>query len=139
MYCTLEDLKKKVSEDELLRLTDEHELEAINQAIVDSAIEDAGVEIDSYLGKRFSLPLNPVPAIVPNLAKNIAIYNLYGLSLEGPSEHWESRYKNSVALLTKIAAGSISLGNEDPEEGSDDEVQLSGPDRIFSRASMKGY
>jgi len=138
MYCTLDDLKKRITEDELLRLTDEHELGAIDQTIVDEAIEAAGIEIDSYLGKRFDLPLNPLPGVVANLAKSIAIFNLYGRSQEGPSDHWQKRYESSVALLSMIAAGDVSMGNEDPDASNDD-VQLSGADRIFSRTSMKGY
>lgn len=138
MYATLDDLKKKLSEDELIRLTDDAGLETIDEDIVNAAIEAAGVEVDSYIGERTSLPLGTVPGIIPHLVKDIAVYNLYARNHEGPTEHWQQRYGNAIELLVKIAAGEVSLGSDDPDSAGDD-AQISVPDRVFTRDSMKGF
>lgn len=138
MYASLDDLKKKLNEDELIRLTDDNGLDIIDEATVNAAIEAAGVEIDSYLGERYSLPLSPVPGLIPHLAKDIAVYNLYARNHEGPTEHWQKRYDNAIKLLERIATGDVSLGSGDPDTGGDD-AQISVQDRIFTRETMKGF
>lgn len=48
-YCTLDDLKKDISEKELEQLTDDERLGAINQGRIDAAIADADDLIDGFL------------------------------------------------------------------------------------------
>jgi phage gp36-like protein len=139
MYATLDDLKKKLSDDELLRLTDDQDLDVIDEAIVNAAIEAAGVEVDSYLGERYSLPLNPVPGIVSKIAQDIAVYNLYARNHEGPTEHWEKRYLNAIKLLDRIAEGQVTLGATDPDSGESELPKIDSSGRVFSRDSMKGW
>jgi phage gp36-like protein len=138
MYTTLAELKKKVTQDELLRLTDDLETGAIDEAVVDSAIVSAGAEIDSYLGERYTLPLSPVPSFVSHLANDISIFNLYARSHEGPTDHWQKRYENAGRLLERIVSGEINLGIDDPSK-DDDAARIVGPARLFSRDSMRGY
>ncbi len=139
MYATLADLQKRLSDDELLRLTDDQDSGSIDEAIVDAAIETAGLEVDSYLGERFTLPLSPIPGIVSHLTQDVAVYNLYARNHEGPTEHWQKRYENAVALLRRITEGDVTLGAGDPDAGSGYEVQISAADRVFTRDGMKGY
>jgi len=52
-YCTLEDLKEKVSEDVLIELTDDEDTGVIDTSRTDRAMADAESEIDSYCAARY--------------------------------------------------------------------------------------
>lgn len=138
MYATLDDLKKQLPEDLLINLTDDGGSGIIDTTVTDAALETADVEIDGYLGSRYTLPLAPIPPIIAKQAVDIAIYNLYARR-QGPPEHWQKRYENTVRFLERIADGRISLGIGDPEPPAADEAQVSAGDRIFSRDTLSGF
>lgn len=85
-YCTLDDLKKLISVQTLLQLTDD---EGIGSFVVDppnlpylvvlQAITDAETLINSYLGGRYTVPVTkvPVPPMIVQIAQNLALCNLY--------------------------------------------------------------
>lgn len=139
MYATLEDLKKQLPEDVLISLSDDAGAGSIDTTVTDTAIEAAGVEIDGYLGGRYALPFDPVPAILTKQAVDIACYNLYARR-NGPTEFWQKRYDNVVRFLVMVAGGKISLGVDDPATtGGQDEAVITSSDRIFTRATLGGY
>lgn len=138
MYATLDDLKKQLPEDLLINLTDDGGSGIIDTTVTDAALETADVEIDGYLGARYDLPLSPVPAIIAKQAVDIAIYNLYARR-QGPPEHWQKRYDNTIRFLERIADGRISLGRDSSGEATPatDNSMAVTPERLFSRTSMK--
>lgn len=138
MYATLDDLKKQLPEDLLIRLTDDAGAGVIDTTVTDAALESADVEIDGYLGQRHTLPLSPVPAIITKQAVDIGIYNLYARR-QGPPDHWQKRYDNVVRFLAAVAKGDISLGKEDPDGAVEDTAQVSAQERIFSRETLKAF
>lgn len=138
MYATLDDLKKQLPEYLLIQLSDDAGNGTIDTTVTDTALETADVEIDGYLGGRYTLPLSPVPAIINKQAVDIALYNLYARR-QGPPDHWQKRYANVIRFLERVARGEISLGAGDPETGSGDAAQVSSSERIFSRDSLSGY
>lgn len=138
MYATLDDLKKQISEDLLIDLTDDDGLGSIVTTNTDTALETADVEIDGYLGERYSLPLDPVPAIIVKQAVDIAIYNLYSRR-QGPPDHIQNRYNNVIRFLAQVAKGTISLGVGDPEGATEDNALVSSEERIFSRDTLKNF
>ena len=139
-YSALDDIKKQIEEAELIRLTDEERTGSIDLSKVDSAIGNADVEIDAYLGEKFTLPLTVVPAIVTKLSVDLAIRNLYQLNPGGVPEHRETQATNAVRMLEKIANGKLSLGAKDPDSGkSDHSVRIVSSTRIFSRKTMRSF
>ena len=74
-YCTLDDLKDKISEDILVELTDDDGAGIIDTSRTDRAMADAESEIDSYCAARYKIPLDPVPGIVRKYCVDIAVYN----------------------------------------------------------------
>lgn len=141
-YCTLDDIKKTVPNNDLLQLTDDTvPPAAINQANVDRAIADASELIDGYLRGRYNLPLNPVPGLVNTLSADIAIYRLYARRVKlTPPEGVSERYKDAVKLLEQIQRGLISLSGQTtgdvPDTGG---VKVSSPGRVFTRDALGGY
>ncbi len=138
MYATLDDLKKQLPEDILIQLTDDAGNGIIDTTVTDNALESADVEIDGYLGERYTLPLDPVPSIIIKQAVDIAIYNLYARR-QGPPDHWLKRYNNVIRFLERVAVGDISLGANDPDGATEDNAIVSSSDRIFSRDTLKGF
>jgi phage gp36-like protein len=136
-YATLADLLLKLEERELVQLTDDADLGVVNTGVVDAALEAADVEIDGYLGSKYTLPLAVVPGVIKIFAADIAIYNLF-CRRNGPPEHWVRTYSNHIHFFTKVAGGEITLGQSAPDAGSNG-VQVSSAERIFSRDSLKGF
>lgn len=70
------------------------------------ALERASAEIDSYLSRRYALPLAPVPPVLKVLACDIAFYRLW----QTPAGDVIDRYDKAVTWLKGVADGTIGLG-----------------------------
>ena len=133
-YSTKDDILEQIAAAELVRLTDDADLGAVDEAVVARAIADADAEIDAYLGERYTLPLSPVPALARKLSVDIALYNLYSRRLAAP-EPRQRRYEDAKALLREAARGLVALGEGAPaEEAAQDlpEATTSASERRFT-------
>lgn len=138
-YCTLDDIEKKIDKYELIQATDDDDTGSVNVDNVDSAIAAADSEINGYLAGKYSVPLDPVPEILKTLAVDMSIYHIF-LRRMGPPEHRKVQYDNSTKFLKSVAKGEIRLGVGDPQgSGSSEQPEFTGPVRVFSRDSMKGW
>ncbi|MHC1727952.1 MAG: gp436 family protein [Syntrophobacteraceae bacterium] len=141
-YCTIDDIRNQVEEARLVQLTDDEGMGAVAAARVSRAIGDADEEINSYLGVRMSVPLDPVPESVRRLSVDIALYNLYARREKIP-ENRSERYRNAVRILESAAMGRISLGQSDPDGNPLDpnrpEAAGDNPVRSFTRSTLSGF
>ncbi len=136
---------------DLVQLTNEDPtVTTVNDTALQQALNDACAEIDGYIESRFSLPLADPPAILNRLACDIAMYRLQTLRPLHDLADARKRYEDAVALLVRVADGSVTLGlsldGVEPAEAQDEIVTQAGgdptgalPSRIFSRGSLKGY
>lgn len=113
-YAALADVLAQISEDELVQLTDDSHVGAVDEAIVTSAVADASEEIDGYVGSKYALPLSSMPGILKKLCVDVAIYNLYARRHDSIPDMRKDRYENAIKFLMAVAAGKISLGVQDP-------------------------
>jgi len=135
-YCAYTDLKKNLPEEALIQLTDDEGVGTANQGRISEAIAQADAEINSYLGTRYTVPFTvPIPDIVKQLSVNMSIYHLYSRRMEEIPKTRVDRYNNSLRILEKIAAGSISIGESTEPDGESDQVKVntSEEDRLFTR------
>ncbi|WP_319543160.1 DUF1320 domain-containing protein [uncultured Pseudodesulfovibrio sp.] len=141
-YCTLDDIKGQLDEREIIQLTDDADTGAVDLDNVNRAISDADAEINGYLGARYAVPLDPVPAVVGKYAVDIAVYHLESRR-RGASDSRKERYDMAIRFLTKVGEGKLTLGVNDPEDTPRDneapQMASSNPERLFSRDSMKGF
>ncbi|WP_051361128.1 gp436 family protein [Desulfuromonas sp. TF] len=140
MYTTLAALLERIPEEALIQLTDDGGLGTIDQDKVDAAIARAAQEIDAWCGARYQVPFDPAPSIVPGLAADLAIYYLYGRTVDEIPESRKDAHKNAVRLLEKIALGQVSLG-VDPAPAATTSAGaaiVSGADRQFTRDKLRG-
>jgi len=139
-YCTLDDIKDMMDEDEIIRFTDDADAGVVNTSVTDKAIAGADALIDSHIGSRYSVPVDPVPDIIVDLACDIAIYKLYSRRSAAPDEI-RQKYEDAVKYLEKVAAGKIIIPDATAAStsASNDAVIITASDKIFSRDTMEGF
>jgi phage gp36-like protein len=140
-YCTHADLLMRMSEQELIELTDEAGAGLLNSDAETRAIADADGEIDGYCGGSYPVPFNPVPVMVRKISVDVTIYNLYGLraTLALPDDI-KARYDNAVRFLKDVSKGLVKLGADAPAPANtENTVNIAGNDRIFTRAKLTGF
>lgn len=129
-YCTVDDLIQRFGENELLDLASDSTGEAIDQSVVDRAIEDAGGEIDGFVSAGgYPVPMDPVPRIVTAYCADIARYRLYD---DRATEQVRKRYEDAVKFLRSVARGEVKLGTRVPAESSAGDVQFDTGRRNFN-------
>lgn len=145
MYSSLDDIRKLLSEDALIQLTDDEGMGAVKQTRIDEAIAQADAEIDSYCGGRYSIPFpstgSGCPDIVKKLSVDIAVYNLYSRRVEQMPEVRAERYKGAIKRLEGISKGTIGLGVDPaPSASTDGRAETNkADDNVFSREKLKGF
>jgi len=138
-YCTQSNVLDQIDEDVLIQLTDDDNAGVVDTDVVTQKIADADALIDGYCGARYTVPFDPVPALVLKFSVDIAIYNLYGRR-KGAPEDRRNRFKEAVDFLKGVAVGNNSLGEDDPDAGETSfELSTNNPDRIFTRGKMSGF
>ncbi|CCN69785.1 gp436 family protein [Vibrio nigripulchritudo] len=141
MYCALEDMTHRFSEDELAQLTDKDGTHgAIVADVLTRAIEDASHTIDGYIGGRYQLPLSSTPVILKRLCCDIARYFLYDDQL-GEAHQATKRYDSAIKYLEQVSSGKVQLGinakSERPQTTSTAMMQSGGS--VFGRDKSKGF
>ena len=142
MYSTLADIKKSISEETLIQLSDDDNLGVVNEDNVTQAIATADAEIDGYCGVKYAVPFTgTIPAVVGKLSAEIAIYYLYKRRIV--SEKIEKQYDKAVARLKDIARGLLSLGVDPAPLASTDasrpKSNKTENDRVFTLDKMRGF
>ncbi len=112
--------------------------EAADEDVVTNAIADATAEIDSYVGSRYSLPLDETPDILKRLCVDIAVYR--GSAEAGTvTDEKRRRYDDALAWLKDLAKGVASLGSVEEPASITGSAELVAPNtRIFTRTTMRG-
>jgi len=141
-YCTLDDLKQAIPEDNLIQLTDDGGIGQVDMEKVNNAIAYAKQLIDGYLRGRYPLPLTNVPALMKHLAVDLAIFYLYARRFElDMPETMVNRHKNAIKLLEQIQKGIIRLGIESNQETGEGyyKSNKTEEDKIFSKTHLKAF
>ena len=132
-YASLDDLKKKFGQDELIALTDRVNQTTINANIVTRALEDADAEINIYLLKRYQLPLSDTFPLLTILACDIARFRLHTTD---PSDEVRKRYQDAKQMLEDIAHGTYDL-NQPPTDTN--EVKWQAHPRQLSGSQLSSF
>ncbi|MEW6263380.1 MAG: DUF1320 domain-containing protein [Thermodesulfobacteriota bacterium] len=137
-YSTQADLLEQLSETELIQLTDDAGAGVVDASVVERAIADADLEIDSYCAARYGVPFATTPGIIRKLSVDIALYNLFSRRTAAAPrvmpEDRQARYDNAIRFLRDLAKGLISIGAGAPapmDEGLP-QATTRKSDRIFT-------
>lgn len=108
MYATVADMSGLYGETELIALSDRDGTGEVDTTLIEAALDRAGSEADSYLARRYAVPLAEVPPVLVTVVCDIARHLLTG----GPTSETdpiEERYRRAVAWLSDVAAGRADL------------------------------
>jgi phage gp36-like protein len=108
MYATVEGMKRKFGESELIQLTETEPpyLDAINMDKLNAAMQEANSEIDAYVGSRYPLPLQLIPPFLTEIGCNLARYYAVTGDLS-ENDPIKNRYESSIKTLTKISKENL--------------------------------
>lgn len=136
MYATVEDLVSRFGEVEMFRLSVADGLlppegEPMPTGRLTQAIADAGRLIDSFLRRRYVVPVVPAPA---ELVRAACVLARYDLALGGdrePSEQMRLARKEVLTWLGQIGLGEASLEGVAPLSAGSS-ARMSDRPRIFT-------
>ena len=147
MYCTTADLDRIWGADRINLLATDRLTQQRDPARLAAAIEDAGAAINTYLAKRYPLPLvlSPDGAIqLRKLCADLAVYAL-ATSADQMIEIIAGRYKDAMAQLRDVASARAEIailpqggGSDGPAALAINEAVISANDRAFTRDSLRG-
>lgn len=142
MYVALDDLIDRGWERKLIQLTDRTNRPAttIDETTVARHITDACSIIDSYLVKAYSLPLTTVPAALKKVAADLAMYFLHGDAV-GKDDPVATAYRDGLRWLEQVARGLVVIEDAGvvPAPAGDGRILTKGPDRVFSRDTLRDF
>lgn len=128
-YCTANDLTGRFGEDEMIRISDRSMTGTVDEPVVQTAIDDASVLMDSYLPLNVDSTLNAQN--LNRICADIARYYLYD---DAATSIVEQRYKDAVKWLEQVAKGIVKLAVAiDPEtdEEMDSSIVFGSEERVF--------
>lgn len=137
-YATQQDMVERFGELELAQLSDRTNGEQIDAAIIERALTDAAAEINTYLGGRYSLPLDSIPDVLVRLNADMARYHLYD---DKATEAVRTRYQDALDSLKRISNGTAHLPAATlltPAAGGN-AVAVKSQERQFDAAALQGY
>ncbi|AWX98559.1 hypothetical protein A8139_00730 [Marinomonas primoryensis] len=139
-YATKQDLLDRDSST-VWNLAIDRNTDDLNDTAINEALEQADDEINSYLARRYVLPLETVPSMLSKLAITISFYWLADRDQQATNLMTE-RYKSALETLKEIGTGRRELGLptlQTPTEGAVGKVELiQDNERLFTRKSLGG-
>lgn len=140
IYASKQDLMDR-DEGMLWNFALDRETNTLNDTWINQALEQADDEINSFLGRRYILPLATVPGMLNKIAITIAFYWLADRDQQA-TNLLEDRYKMQLDTLREIGNGKRDLGLptlDAQEESSVGKVELvQDNERLFTRKSLGG-
>lgn len=139
-YSTKLDILEEIDEITLIELTqDDPDGDEVVESKVTRAIENADSLIDGYSGKKYAIPLSPVPKLIRAISVDLAICSLY-TGREGVPEDRQKACDNATQQLKDIAKGLLTLGVQPaPAVNTAQAAKNNSKTRIFDRDKMIGY
>ena len=107
-YALQADLEARYLTADLKQVTSQDGL-AIDAARVTAALGDASAEIDTWVGRRYVLPLAVANPDLTRVCCDIAMYRLQTLRTKDDIEDSRQRYADAMKLLKDIACGEVEL------------------------------
>ena len=117
-YASIGQAESTLGVDEVVALTDRANTGEPDYDVLTAALVAASVEIDSYIGTRYSIPVmvEPVPLTLVSVCVDMAVYKL-SRGRVVLTDETRDRYKLAVAWCKDVAAGRASVGIPTPAEG----------------------
>ncbi len=131
-YCTIDDIKEKLSESEIARLSNDVTPTVIEETVVNQLITDNSILIDSYIRGRYPLEEVATNVILKNICIQLTIVDLYDRrnKVKLPENLVRTR-TDQFNHLKSIQRGEMTLDIEDSEDRPKF-FAVSSPDQVFT-------
>jgi phage gp36-like protein len=141
-YLTSDQYIARFGELEATRVTDETRSGQPDEAKIDEQIAYASDLANSYLAGRYTLPIDPAPALLEGVVADIARRQLHGSK---PTQIVIDNADRAVSYLKDLAAGRATLptveGAAPPVENptGDPVSSHDGRPRVFTADALAGF
>lgn len=109
----------------------------VDVGVIDRGLADADGEIDSYIGTKYKLPINPAPPVLTTYAGAIAFYRISDAT-GALTEEKRKRYDDALRWLRDVAAGKATLDGAVPaEEKQAGGIRMTAAPREFTTATTR--
>jgi phage gp36-like protein len=137
-YCTEQGLIGRFGEQELIQLTDRANTGAIDSAVVTAAINMATADINSYIGRRYALPLSATPDVLQDKCELLARYRLYE---NGATDQVRRDYEDAIKWLEGVRDGKNTLGTDADDSTLTESgvIVVNARDQVFTNTVMGKY
>ncbi|MFQ6048083.1 MAG: gp436 family protein [Phycisphaerae bacterium] len=144
-YITNSDIEQRLGTSSYIQLTDDEGTGSANEARVDEARLGAEGEANSYLARRYAVPVDlsahaELQAVLKSFVLDLAEYRLHARRPPIPSDVVRRR-EQAVTWLRRVAAGQVHLPAETPvdENPAIGQIgQVTGQKRLFDRDELRG-
>lgn len=126
-YATVDDMVLAFGSTEMVRLTTpaDQEMDGIVRDVADAALVSASALIDSYLGKRYRVPMDlPTPAVT-DACCDLARYRLSTGDGKSCSEDVRARNNDATRWLRDVSSGAVVLDLDEVATGDESFAQMS--------------
>lgn len=142
-YCTQQDLVDRFGQSKLVQLTDKtnRPQTTVDVVVVARALQDASSLVNSYLGKKYQLPLTiSPPDVLVTYACQIAWFLLHGESA-GKDHPVRMAYDDAKKWLERVAGGLVIIegAGELIAPAGGGQISTQGPERVFTRDRLAGF
>ncbi len=132
-YASVDDMVGRFGEGEMARAStpENTPVSAVIPAPIQTALDDASAIIDSFLRKRYSVPLEAVPPEINRACCMLARYDL-GMGTERSiSDQVKQAREETISWLRGIANGTVVLGMEEVTAGEESFATASARRPVF--------
>ncbi|QDH13814.1 DUF1320 domain-containing protein [Formicincola oecophyllae] len=111
LYATVDDMVQRFGADEICMSDPSLDMPrgAIDEARINQALADASDLINSYVQRRYEIPLAPVLPVVTRMCCLLARHDLALGAERAPSEQIKEGRQTAMAWLAAVAAGKATL------------------------------
>lgn len=145
-YVTNEDIETRLGTARYVQLTDDTGSGSANTAVINEAREGAEREVDSYLARRYAVPIDvsvnsELAALLTTVVLDLVEYRLHARRPPVPGDVVAKR-DAAIKWLGQIAAGAVELPSvaslgANPATGF--RAATAGDDRVLSRDELADY
>ncbi len=130
-YATIADLELAFGAAFILKLSDRDNTRQRNDAVLNAVLTRATSLANSYIDKKYSVPLAIPPDFLVSAVIDVAVYQQSRDRMTG-TEEMRKRYDDAVKLFEKIAKGDITLAGNEPAQNPDTGMDgASGSNDVF--------
>lgn len=117
-YATIADLELAHGAAFILKLSDRDGTRQRNDATLDAALVRATSLANSYIDKKYRVPLASPPDFLVSAVMDVAVYML-ARNPTTPTEEMRKRYDDAMKLFEKVSKGDVTLAGNEPAETPD--------------------